>query len=177
MDYVDAPGTLNAPDDAGRERLDHLCGAMPELQCLPQPNDRHRSRPNLSGLSYSCDTAGETAEGREGGRVASPASFAANICRALRLNGRFAGPINLVLTPLRSQTATCPGDECGRTAMFPKNFAIYCPVCLKHVMKEDRPPPPMSCWQRYTGRHGEKLAVIELESPLQYVPLPSVFRT
>jgi hypothetical protein len=55
-------------------------------------------------------------------------------------------------------TAKCPWEECGRTAMFPKNFAIYCPVCLKHVLKEHREPPPPTCWQQWGGKYTKAIA-------------------
>jgi|EP01049_Picozoa_sp_SAG25_P011554 hypothetical protein len=64
--------------------------------------------------------------------------------------------------------ATCPGEKCGRTSMFPKNFAIYCPVCLEHVLKEHREEPPAGCWEYYTGSTGRWVAG-KCDSCLSYI--------
>jgi palmitoyltransferase len=48
---------------------------------------------------------------------------------------------------------TCPGKECGRGSVFPRNFAIYCPVCLKEVLREERPKAVDYC-EKYLGTKG-----------------------
>ena len=54
-------------------------------------------------------------------------------------------------------TAVCTGEECERTAMFPRGYAIYCPVCLKNVMKEKH-EVPKGCCEHYLGERGKALA-------------------
>lgn len=52
--------------------------------------------------------------------------------------------------------AVCTGEDCKRTAQFPKGYAIYCPVCLKNVMKE-KVVPPKSCFEYYGGERGKQV--------------------
>ena len=74
---------------------------------------------------------------------------------ALILEDKFA---ELPLPPVSGGTlvtAVCTGEECGRTAQFPKGYAIYCPVCLKNVMKEKQ-EVPKSCCEHYFGDRGKR---------------------
>lgn len=64
-------------------------------------------------------------------------------------------------------TAVCTGEDCKRTAQFPKGYAIYCPVCLKNVMKE-KFEKPKGCCEFYLGDRGKRWGE-QVESCFEYI--------
>lgn len=64
-------------------------------------------------------------------------------------------------------TAVCTGEDCKRTAQFPKGYAIYCPVCLKNVMKEQY-EKPKGCCEYYLGDRGKRWGA-KIESCCEYL--------
>lgn len=72
-------------------------------------------------------------------------------------NGKEGMETLITSLPAQSQRnlikASCPSSTCGRVSIFPRFFAIYCPVCLKEVLREKRAPVQDQC-ELYCGTKG-----------------------